>query len=80
MKKVEFYCGKDFDQRIGQECTAVQWLYKKIYAAEKLIDELLKESSTNRDWRRIKKVASAIEDWRFQIDEIFGLEEEMENG
>jgi len=78
MKKVEYYCGKDFNQRCGQERTAVQWLLAKVFSAEKLIEELLEEELMNRDLHRIKKIADAIIDWRFQIDEIYGIETEIE--
>lgn len=77
MKRIEYYCGKDFDARIGQTRPAVQWLYAKIFSAEETINELNKIDFMQRDFARINDIISAIKDWRQQIKEIYGIDEDM---
>ena len=78
MKSIEYYCGADFDARCGQELTASEWLYRKVSSANILLQQLVQVDYTIRDGLRIKRVSDALKDWRQQIDEIYGLEREIE--
>jgi len=78
MKTIEYYCGNEFDARCGQELTASSWLNRKILHGRQLLQELTQVDYEIRDWIRIKRVSNAIEDWKHQLDEIFGIETEIE--
>ena len=78
MKSVEYYCGEEFDARCGQELTAVQWLHRKITNAKELLNTLAQADYQERDGIRIKRISDALKDWRQQIDEIYGLERDIE--
>lgn len=78
MKSVEYYCGEEFDVRCGQELTASEWLHRKISNGAILLQELVQVNYADRDGLRIKRVSDALRDWRQQIDEIYGLEREID--
>jgi hypothetical protein len=75
MRHIEYYCGKDFDPRCGQELSAPEWLLKKIRAAKETKMEV--DLTYPLDGIRSNRIAGAIEDWRIQYDEIFGTFKEM---
>ncbi len=78
MRSIEYYCGIHFDARSGQELTAVQWLTRKISASEMLVIELMEESWMYRDMNRVSRIIKAQADWKKQLNEIFGIQEEVE--
>ena len=78
MRSIEYYCGVDFDSSVGRSISAEQWLYRKIHSAEELHSQLAHMSYLDRDDLRIKRIASAIEDWRDMILEINGKSKDIQ--
>lgn len=69
MRSVEYYCGPEFDPRIGQELSAAQYYMRKIHAAKKT--KIIVDLTMPLDGIRSNRIAEAIEDWQAQYNEIF---------
>lgn len=78
MRKIEYYCGADFDASIGRELTAEQWLHRKIIHATELHHKLAHQSYLDRDDLRIKRIDKALSYWREQLHEINGMSKDIE--
>jgi len=78
MKSTEYYCGHHFAPRDAQELTTPQYLIRKIEAAKCNIDDLLFVSFKHRDMHRINKTIKAIKHWQEQLNEVYGIEKEIE--
>ena len=78
MKSVTYYCGESFDPSLGRTLTAEQWLYRKILHATELRHELAHQSYLDRDDLRIKRIGSAIEDWKEATQEINGISKDIQ--
>ena len=73
MRNIEYYCGPDFDPRVGQELSAPQYYLRKIAAAKGT--KIMVDLTEPLDGIRSNRIAGAIEDWQMQYDEIFEKEE-----
>ena len=71
IRPITYYCGEEFDPRVGQELSAPQWLLRKITAAKALKIALSVVSPF--DGVRNRRIAHAIEEWQAQFDEIYGI-------
>jgi fructose-1,6-bisphosphatase/sedoheptulose 1,7-bisphosphatase-like protein len=69
LENIEYYCGKDFDPRIGQELSAPQYYLRKIAAAKET--KIMVDLTEPLDGVRSNRIARAIKDWQMQYDEIF---------
>jgi len=69
MRNIEYYCGPEFDPRIGQELTAAQYYLRKIEAAKET--KVMVDLSEPLDGVRSNRIAYAIDDWKAQYNEIF---------
>lgn len=73
MRNIEYYCGQDFDPRVGQELSAAQYYLRKIAAAKET--KIMVDLTEPLDGIRSNRIAGAIEDWQIQLSEIFEKEE-----
>lgn len=78
MKSIEYYTSKYFSPELGKVLTAEEWLKKKIEAAEKTKADLVSEDFMVRHSVRITRISNAIKDWTIQLNEINGIEKEVE--
>lgn len=61
---------------MGQELSAAQYLMRKINAAKELRNHLAIQHPI--DGVRIVRISNAVDDWKYQFDEIFGKHKEIE--
>ena len=77
MKSIEYYCSSYFDPRDAQELSAPQFLQRKILAGNQTIADLMQVHYMDRDNVRINKIIKATKDWKRQLNELYGIEEEL---